>query len=76
MCIAAGLVPWIVVAAQALVLLVRDLQKKGVEGSQGGWHAFLEHKNEGMTKDPSRLPWQTLAEFIGTLPKEETAKVR
>ena len=61
---------------QGLILLVRDLQKKGVEGGQGSWHAFLEKKNAGQMKDPARLPWQTLAEFLGTLPKEETAKVR
>uniref|UniRef100_A0A7N0T9V1 Exonuclease domain-containing protein n=1 Tax=Kalanchoe fedtschenkoi TaxID=63787 RepID=A0A7N0T9V1_KALFE len=61
----------------ALVEIVKLTQKRGMEGSQGGWKDFLKvyDKQFGNSlSDPSKRSVEALADFVKTFSKEEDIK--
>lgn len=53
-------------------------QKKGMEGSKGGWKQFLssyDKKIGASLSDPSRRSPEVLLAFLNTFTKEEDLKV-
>lgn len=53
-------------------------QKKGMEGSKGGWKQFLssyDKKNGASLSDPSRRSPEVLLAFLSTFTEEEDLKV-
>lgn len=53
-------------------------QKRGMEGSQGGWKEFLKGYDKQLgnsLSDPSKRTVEALADFVRTFTKEEEIKV-
>ncbi|KAL8124958.1 small RNA degrading nuclease 1-like isoform X2 [Apium graveolens] len=60
-----------------LVDIVKLAQKKGMEGSKGGWKQFLssyDKKNGASLSDPSRRTLEVLLAFLNTFTEEEDLK--
>lgn len=65
---------------QILVMTVKELQKKSIQGVHGTWKQFLSNIDKSASipgpQDPARRPVAVLEQFIESLNSEESKKVR